>query len=177
MPSGIGASLTTLTNGTTANAPDVMADLNAINNGGVSNDGGAITTDGAGNETATSYSTANGVIRGMFFLGSPYHLTSSVVINVGSTNTYTATGGATGVPAGAKAVLMEVVANASNSGNYINFGPHGGINVGLPTIGNFAGATINHSFIVPVDVNGQIDVKSNGTGTTTVDSYIYGYLI
>lgn len=45
---GIGASLTTLTNGTTANAPDVMASLNNLNNGGVSNDGGNISTNGSG---------------------------------------------------------------------------------------------------------------------------------
>lgn len=48
MPTGIGASIVTLTNGTTANAPDVMSSLNAINAAGISNDSGNITTNGSG---------------------------------------------------------------------------------------------------------------------------------
>lgn len=49
MSTGIGASITTLTNGTTANASDVMSSLNSLNSNGVSNDGGHIQTDGSGN--------------------------------------------------------------------------------------------------------------------------------
>lgn len=49
MPAGItGASITTLTNGTTANATDVMASLNSLKSNGVNNDSTAIQTDGSG---------------------------------------------------------------------------------------------------------------------------------
>jgi hypothetical protein len=52
MPSGIGATLTSLINGTTADGPTVTTDLQNINNGGIANDGGLITTDGLGDITA-----------------------------------------------------------------------------------------------------------------------------
>lgn len=53
---GINATLITLTNGTTANAPDVLTDLQNINNGGISNDG-VTTTDGAGTMTVVGLIT------------------------------------------------------------------------------------------------------------------------
>lgn len=49
MTTGINATITTLTDGTTAHAGDVMASLNSLNSNGVSNDGGNIQTDGSGN--------------------------------------------------------------------------------------------------------------------------------
>ena len=49
MPSGIfSASITNLTNGTTASAPDVMASLSSIVANGINNDSAAIQTDGSG---------------------------------------------------------------------------------------------------------------------------------
>lgn len=60
MPIGIGASIVTLTNGTTANAPDVLNSLNSLNSNGVSNDGGAISTDGSGNISATAFKPSGG---------------------------------------------------------------------------------------------------------------------
>lgn len=51
MPSGIGASITTLSNGTIADGPTVTANLNALNSGGIANDSGAITTNGSGTMT------------------------------------------------------------------------------------------------------------------------------
>lgn len=45
---GIGATLVNISNGTTANAPDVLTSLTDLNNAGVSNDGGTISTNGAG---------------------------------------------------------------------------------------------------------------------------------
>lgn len=61
MSSGIGASITNLSNGTVANAPDVLSSLNALNAAGVSNDGGLITTSGAGIMTLAGL-IANGAI-------------------------------------------------------------------------------------------------------------------
>lgn len=60
MPTGINATIVSLTNGTTANAPDVMSSLNSLNTNGVSNDGGNITTDGSGNMTVKSASFTHG---------------------------------------------------------------------------------------------------------------------
>jgi len=49
MASGIfGASVTTITDGTTAHAPDVLATLLSLQTNGVNNDGGSIQTDGSG---------------------------------------------------------------------------------------------------------------------------------
>lgn len=43
-----GATVTSLSNGTTANAPDVLGSLQSLQANGVNNDGGAIQTNGAG---------------------------------------------------------------------------------------------------------------------------------
>lgn len=52
MPAGIsGATITTLTNGTTADASNVMASLNSLKSNGVNNDSGTITTNNSGELT------------------------------------------------------------------------------------------------------------------------------
>lgn len=60
MPVGIGASVPTLTNGTTADGPTVANGMASLNSNGVSNDGGAISTSGSGDITATSFKPAAG---------------------------------------------------------------------------------------------------------------------
>lgn len=59
---GIGASIVTITDGTTAHASDVLTSLNNINNAGVSNDGGTISTSGAGVLTVVGLITGSGHI-------------------------------------------------------------------------------------------------------------------
>ena len=102
------------------------------------------------------------------------------MINAGATNTYTATGGSTTVPTGAKGVWLNVSANANTVGNYIQFAPHGGTLGLYPVVGNFqatgGGGSINTAFLLPVDASGQIDIKSNGSGTCQMNVYIYGYI-
>ena len=48
MPAGIGATIVSITDGTTAHASDVLTSLNNLNAAGVSNDSGNIQTDGSG---------------------------------------------------------------------------------------------------------------------------------
>lgn len=181
MPSGItGATITTLTNGTTANASDVMASLNSLKNNGINNDGGTITTDGSGGITAVKFSTANGQIRGTFLLATPYHLTTNPTISAGSTTTLTCTGGATGVPSGAKAVLIGIgIFSNTSGGGYVQGAPHGGTfgqywGLSGPVAGQY---TVGGMVIAPVDSNGQIDVKANVQACVLQDWYIYGYVI
>lgn len=63
MTSGIfGASLASLTNGTTANAPDVLGSLQSLQNNGVNNDGGTIQTNGAGTVTIVTLAVTLGTL-------------------------------------------------------------------------------------------------------------------
>src|SRR5256885_13400984 len=103
MPSGIfSASLVTLVNGTTANASDLNSSLSSLRTNGVNNDSGNITTDGSGNLTAVGFNKGSNVMNSVIFMGTPYHLTTNPTVNSGSTTNLTCTGGATGVPTGAK---------------------------------------------------------------------------
>lgn len=180
MPTGIfGASLVTLTNGTTANASDVNSSLSSLKSNGVNNDGGLISTDSAGGITAVKFSTANGQIRGIFLLATPYHIFTNPTLNSGTTRTDTYTGGSTGVPSGAKAVIMGIGIFASVAGGYVQGVPHGG------TFGQYWGLsgpvasqyTVGGMVIAPVDSNGQIDLKASGANIVLQDWYIYGYVM
>ena len=181
MPSGItGATITTLTNGTTASAADVMASLNSIKSNGVNNDAGAITTDNSGGITATKFSTGNGQVRGLFMMATPYHLTTNPTVNSGNTTNLTCTGGATGVPTGATAVLLSLGIFAVNvQGGYVQIYPTGA------TAGQYANFTANGptntfsatAVIVPVSAGGQITVKANSSNIVLQDWYIFGYVI
>jgi len=93
---------------TTANASDVMSSLNSLRTNGVNCDGGTITTDGSGNLTAVGFNKGSNVMNSVIFMGTPYHLTTNPTVNNGSTTNLTCTGGATGVPTGAKGVILQV---------------------------------------------------------------------
>lgn len=179
MPSGIfGATITNLVNGTTANASDVLASLNSLKANGINCDGGQITTDGSGGMTAVKFSTANGQIRGVFFLATPYQLTTNPTLNSGNTNTYPVTGGSTGVPSGAVAVLLAMGIFANTANGYITMAPHGGslADGPYPSITGIGTAYTRGSCICPVS-GGQIDVKANGSNIVLQSWYIYGYII
>lgn len=60
MPTGIGATIISITDGTTAHASDVLTSLQNLNAAGCSNDSGNITTDGSGNMTVKSTSFTHG---------------------------------------------------------------------------------------------------------------------
>jgi hypothetical protein len=180
MPSGItGASITTLTNGTTASAADVMASLNSLKSNGVNNDSGTITTDNSGGITAVKFSTANGQIRGIFFLGSFFQLTTNPTVNSGVTSALTASGGATGVPSAAIAVLISGSITSATVGAYVTVAAHSASMTGVPQIGTIQVTNQFAAFgnlIVPLASN-QIDVKAN-TGNCILQTwYINGYII
>lgn len=140
--------------------------------------GSLIIKDSSGNGKWRLYN--DGHFPGGTFFITPYTLLNGVGINAGETRTYTCWGGSTGVPVGASGVLLYVVANASNLYNYLNFAPHGGTLGSYPTVGNFTvvggNGTTNQSFALPVDSNGQIDIRSNGSGSCQVGVNIYGYI-
>src|SRR5437899_3219444 len=159
MAVGIGASITALTNGTTANAGDVMASLNSLNSSGVSNDGGTISTSGAGVITGS-----NGILRNVSILATPYQLTTNPTVNSGATTTLTCTGGSTGVPTGAIAVFIGGGIFAATTGGYAQIYPTGA------TAGQYAGwsgmpsnAFTAGFIIAPLSAGGQITVKANAS--------------
>lgn len=179
MPSGIGATIISISNGTTANASDVLTSLNNLNAGGISNDG-VITTDGSGNITATGFNKGSNAMNTTILMGTPYHLTTNPTVNSGTTTNLTCTGGSTGVPTGAKAVLLGIGIFAVNvQGGYVQIYPTGA------TAGQYANFTANGptntfsatAVIVPVSAGGQITVKANSSNIVLQDWYIYGYII
>lgn len=178
MPSGIfGATLTTLTNGTTANASDVMASLNSLKSNGLNNDSAAIQTDGSGNII-----TPAGQLRNVTFLATQYQLTTNPTLNNGSTNTYTVTGGSTGVPTGAYAVILQIGIFANTAGGYITIAPHGasmsagGFVAGL-TGGGSSGTGYTLAQVIVPHSGGQIDVKANASNIVLQSWYIIGYIM
>lgn len=174
MGTGIGASLTTLTQGTTANATDVLGNDQAINNAGVSNDSGSISTDGSGHITA-----ANGLLRNITFLATQFQLTTNPTLNSGSTNTYTVTGGSTGVPTSAIAVILQIGIFANTAGGYVSIAPHGASMSAGGFVAALTGAVASQyttgQFTVPV-ASGQIDVKANSSNIVLQSWYIIGYI-
>jgi hypothetical protein len=176
MVTGIDASITTVTPGTTIRAADAMANWNALNANGVSNDGGLITTDNAGGLTAVGLKTTGGGL--LVYNITPYLIISNITINAGNTNNYTCAG-VGGIPSGVKGVYLAIAANATNAGNILQFAPHSGT-VGIyPQLGTFqatgAGGTIFAGIYVPVDASGGFDVKTSGTGSCTLTAYINAY--
>lgn len=141
-----------------------------------------ISSNGSGNMTATSYATANGTVHGTSFLATPYAVASNISMTNGATNTYTCTGGLTGVPTGAVGVLIAYAYNSGATNTCITFTPHGAVwsNGNYPAsmpeatasaIGAFGSAT------VPLDSNGKMDVKCANANITALYVQIYGYII
>lgn len=185
MTTGIGATITTLMNGTTANASDVMASLNSLNNNGVSNDSGHVTTDGSGGVTLVKVSNGSGVIRAAIFTSdgyTPYTFINGATINSGVTNTYTLTGGSTGVPTGAKAAWVNCYYTSATPGAFVQMFLHGATLTDLsyyPIFGivQVNGVVVTGSAWVPLDASGQADAKANNANCTGIHASIMGYLI
>lgn len=114
---------------------------------------------------------------GRVVLVTPFQQLNAVTINAGTTNTYTLTGGGTGIPAGAHAVLARAFYGSATVGAYVQFAPHSGSIDQYWVLGNtsVASQNVGGNAILPVDANGQVDVKAN-TGNCTVTMYTYGYV-
>jgi hypothetical protein len=173
MPSGIfGATLTTLTNGTTANASDVMASLNSIVASGLNNDSASLQTDGSGHIIGP-----NGQIRVIVFI-TPVGILSSLAFTSGQVQTFTAWG-QTGIPAsGPIAVFGTGLFTSSTTGTNVSFYPNGGTSGSYGVVGNMqvASSFCNGFVLVPLDGTGKFQVKSN-SGASTTSFNCYGYII
>lgn len=103
---------------------------------------------------------------------------NSDTINAGATNTYTLTGGSSGIPPGALGVAYKAFFTSVTAGTYIQLGPHGTNLAGYDTIGNLPAANgfLNGGGVLQVDASGKIDIKAN-SGACTVSLYTHGYVI
>lgn len=116
----------------------------------------------------------------IYFMATPYHLYTNPTLNSGTTRTDTVTGGSTGVPTGAKGIIIGVgLFSNTTGGGYVNVYPAGAANPGqyasisAPVAGQYTLGVI----IVPVSTGGQITVKANAQNCVLQDWYIYGYII
>lgn len=97
----------------------------------------------------------------------------------GSTYTYTLVGGGSGIPAGALGVVWKGYFTSPTVGASMTLCPHAASNNNAyASIGNtqVANQYANGDGLLPVDANGQIDVKPTG-GNVTFTLYTYGYSI
>jgi hypothetical protein len=138
-----------------------------------------ITSDHAGGLTAVKFSTANGQVRGTYFLATPFQITTNPTLTSGSTNTYTCAGGGTGVPSGAVAVIINAQITSSSAGAYALAGPHGAtLAFNYPIVGliQTANAYAAGTIIVPL-ASSQIDVKAVSGNVVLQNWAIGGYII
>jgi hypothetical protein len=165
MGSGIGASLTTFSPGTTIASSPANSNFSALNAGGISNDG-IITTTGSGNIVQAN-------ARSTYFIA-PYQLVNNATYNAGTTYTVTCTG-VGGVPAGASGVLVEGYLYPTAAAQQLNFYPHGSTASGYPQ--KIAPSTnpYDFQFVMPLDATGNMDIKPLA-GNPVVYMWMYGYL-
>ena len=109
---------------------------------------------------------------------SGYRQINGDAITVGSTNTYTLTGGSSGIPSGALGVLYKAFFSSATVGAYVQLAPHAATDMSAyGSIGNstVAGSSLNGMGVLQVDATGKIDIKAN-VGTCTVTLYTHGYV-
>ncbi|MHB8598367.1 MAG: hypothetical protein ACYDER_16310 [Ktedonobacteraceae bacterium] len=100
-------------------------------------------------------------------------------IGAGVTNTYTLTGGTSGIPTGILGVLYKAFYTSASVGAYVQLGPHGVSSLaGYAALGTMpvASGIINGMGIIQVDSSGRIDVKANAA-TCVFTLYTHGYVI
>jgi hypothetical protein len=112
----------------------------------------------------------------------PFHIINNVTINVNNTNTYTCTGGSTGVPTGALAVFMNLFFTPSVAGTFASITPQGTAwnNGNYPIVGTAFNATniCGGSFLAILNSsNGQIDVKAQVGNLVGMHAWLYAYII
>jgi hypothetical protein len=107
---------------------------------------------------------------------SGYRQINGDVITAGSTNSYTLTGGSSGISQGATAIVYKAYFSSPTVGALIQLAPHGADIVAYATLGNtpVANNMLEGTGLLPVDATGKIDIKAS-TGTCTVTLYTYGY--
>jgi hypothetical protein len=115
------------------------------------------------------------VANGLITFVTPAAGNSNFVVNAGASTTITLYG--SGIPATAKAVLVQVVYSSTAANARLYLAPHGGNISDYLIIGNAyaAGENIYGVGILPVDSNGQVDVFASG-GNCTITVITYGYV-
>jgi len=114
----------------------------------------------------------------IYFLSTPYHLTTNPTVTNGNTTTLTCTGGATGVPTGAKGVLLGIGINCATAGGNVLIAPLGGpYGQYMALSGQVASQYTTGFGIAPLSAGGQIGVKANGSNIVLQDWYIFGYIM
>ncbi len=108
-----------------------------------------------------------------------YRQINNDTIAAGNTNTYTLTGGSSGIPQGATGVLYKAYFSSPSVGANIQLAPHGAADMSAyATIGALAvaGNTLGGMGLLQVDAAGRLDIKANA-GTCTVTLYTHGYVM
>lgn len=110
----------------------------------------------------------------------PFTSINNATITSGNTNTPTLTGGSTGVPSGAKAVLINTFFTPGTAGMSVLYTPHGTAwssgNYPAIWVTSDTSHIVGWSGFVVVDSNGQLDVKANGGNAVGIYVVINGYL-
>lgn len=108
-----------------------------------------------------------------------YQQVNAASIAAGVTNTYTLTGGSSGIPSGILGVVYKAYYTSSGVGAYVQLGPHGVSSLsGYAALGTMpvANGIINGMGILQVDSGGSIDVKASGA-TCVFTLYTHGYIM
>jgi hypothetical protein len=108
-----------------------------------------------------------------------YRQINAVAISNGATQTFTLTGGGSGIPVAALGVVYKAYVTGPTAGTSITLIPHAaGDNNAYQSIGNIqvANQYANGGGLLQVDANGQIDIKAV-QGNATVTLYTHGYVV
>ncbi|WP_069801473.1 hypothetical protein [Thermogemmatispora onikobensis] len=102
---------------------------------------------------------------------------TNVAISNGATATFTLVGGSSGIPFGALAALAKISFSASSQPARLDIAPHGGNLAQTVTCGDLLSTTARWQgqAILPLDSNGQIDIRAVGA-TCTVTLVTCGYI-
>ncbi|GAA2140096.1 hypothetical protein GCM10009760_22980 [Kitasatospora kazusensis] len=82
--------------------------------------------------------------------------------------------GQAGVPASARAVVLNLTATGATKGGYLTAYPHGANRPGVSSLNFTAGQTVANQAIVPIGDDGKIDLY-NFLGDTQVVADVFGY--
>ena len=89
------------------------------------------------------------------------------------TVSFAATGGATGIPSSASAVLINVTAATPTKAGYLT--AYAGARPAASTVNFAAGATLAHLTVVPVSSSGRVSVYNGSSGTVQAFGDVLGW--
>ena len=108
-----------------------------------------------------------------------YQQINGVNITACSTQTFTLTGGGSGIPSGASGIVYKAFITSPTAGAFIQLAPHGASDItAYASCGNIevASAYVNCTGLLQIDSQGRIDIRAN-TGACTVTLYTHGYIV